>query len=133
ADRKLDLQVMQAHFDEAQVAADLKRIKTTQATDLLSRFYLGPREVAELTNGAPLNTDDNALIEFNAPRRVGTTEETVERNVKQLLEYAASPLQYLDGGSPFANAEADLLTEAALGAVKRNDEARAEQFAQYSL
>ncbi|HEY9231416.1 MAG TPA: fused MFS/spermidine synthase, partial [Blastocatellia bacterium] len=133
ADRKLDLQVMQAHFDEALVAADLKRIKTTQATDLLSRFYLGPREVAELTNGAPLNTDDNALIEFNAPRRVGTTEETVERNVKQLLARAVSPLAYLEGRSPLAASDAELLAQAALGAVKRDDHARAEQFVNYSL
>ncbi|HJQ24564.1 MAG TPA: fused MFS/spermidine synthase [Blastocatellia bacterium] len=132
-DRKLDLQVMQAHFDEAPVAADLKRIKTTQATDLLSRFYLGPQEVAELTSGAQLNTDNNALIEFNAPRRVGTTEETVERNVKQLLAHAVSPLAYLEGRSPNAAGDAELLSQAALGAVKRDDHARAEQFVNYSL
>ncbi|MFL6277791.1 MAG: fused MFS/spermidine synthase [Blastocatellia bacterium] len=132
-DRKLDLQVMQAHFNETQVAADLKRIKTTQATDLLSRFYLGPQEVADLTNGAQLNTDNNALIEFNAPRRVGTTEETVERNVKQLLAHAVSPLAYLEGRSPLAANNADLLAQTALGAVKRDDRARAEQFVNYSL
>ncbi|HKQ08207.1 MAG TPA: fused MFS/spermidine synthase [Blastocatellia bacterium] len=132
-DRKLDLQVMQAHFNEAPVAADLKRIKTTQATDLLSRFYLGPQEVADLTNGAQLNTDNNALIEFNAPRRVGTTEETVERNVKQLLAHAVSPLAYLEGRSPLAASDADLLAQTALGAVKRDDHARAEQFVNYSL
>ena len=133
SDRKLDLQTMQAHFDEPHVAADLKRIKTTQATDLLSRFYLGPREVAELTDGAQLNTDNNALIEFNAPRRVGTTEETVERNVKQLLAHAVSPLAYLEGRSSPAANDAELLAQTALGAVKREDHARAEQFVNYSL
>jgi spermidine synthase len=132
-DRKLDLSVIQSHFAEPQVAADLKRIQTTQPTDLLSRFYLGPQEVANLTNGARLNTDDNALIEFNAPRRVGTTEETVERNVKQLLAQAVSPLAYLEGKSGFAASDAELLTQAALGAVKRDDHARAEQFVNYSL
>jgi spermidine synthase len=132
-DRKLDLSVIQAHFDEPQVAADLKRIKTTHAGDLLSRFYLGPQEVANLTNGARLNTDDNALIEFNAPRRVGTTEETVERNVRQLLAQAVSPMAYLEGKSGFAASDAELLTDAALGAVKRDDQARAEQFVNYAL
>jgi spermidine synthase len=133
SDRKLDLQVIESHFNEPQVAADLKRIKTTQATDLLSRFYLGPQEVIHLTNGAGLNTDNNALIEFNAPRRVGTAEETVERNVKQLLAQAVSPLSYLEGKQPFAAGDAELLTQAALGAVKREDHARAEQFVNYSL
>jgi spermidine synthase len=132
-DRKLDMSIIQSHFDEPSIAADLKRIKTTQATDLLSRFYLGPQEVINLTNGAQLNTDNNALIEFNAPRRVGTTEETVERNVRQLLAQAVSPLAYLKGKSNFASSDAELLTQAALGAVKREDHARAEQFVNYSL
>jgi spermidine synthase len=132
-DHKLDLSVIQAHFDEPPIAADLKRIKTTQASDLLSRFYLGPQEVIKLTNGAQLNTDNNALIEFNAPRRVGTTEETVERNVRQLLAQAVSPLAYLEGKSNFAANDAELLTATALGAVKRDDQARAEQFVNYSL
>jgi spermidine synthase len=132
-ERRIDLSVLKSHFDDSKVEADLKRINSTRASDIVSRFYLGPAEVTTLSTGARLNTDDNALIEFNAPRRVGTAEETVARNLKQLLEYAASPVQYLEGTTAFASATADLLTEAALGAVKRNDEARAEQFARYSL
>jgi tetratricopeptide (TPR) repeat protein len=132
-DRRLDLSVLNSHFDDPRIAAELLRINTTSAGDLLSRFYIGPNEVTDLSTGAPLNTDDNALIEFNAPRRVGTAEETVERNVEQLLAYATSPLPYLDGQSSFARGEADLLVEAALGAVKRDDRPRAEQFISYSL
>ena len=132
-DRKLDMATIKSHFDDPKIAADLRRIKTTQASDLLSRFYLGPREVTNLTSGAKLNTDDNALIEFNAPRRVGTTEETVERNAKQLLAYAVSPLEYIDGKAGAAAGDAELLTEVALGAVKRDDQSRAEQFVNYSL
>ncbi len=133
SERRLNLSVLQSHFDDPKVGADLKRINTTRPGDIVSRFYLGPAEVTTLSAGAKLNTDDNALIEFNAPRRVGTTEETVARNLKQLLAYAASPVPYLDGGAAFPGAEAGLLTEAALGATKRSDEARAEQFARYSL
>lgn len=133
SERRLDLSVLNSHFDDEKIGADLKRISTTRASDILSRFYLGPAEVTSLSAGAKLNTDDNALIEFNAPRRVGTAEETVARNVKQLLEYAASPVPYLDGTTAFGSGRADLLTEAALGAVKRNDDARAEQFVRYSI
>jgi Tfp pilus assembly protein PilF len=93
----------------------------------------------------PLNTDDNALIEFNAPRHVGTSEETVEENRKQLLAHAASPLPYLDSIPAYASLvfsgsyrrssrkEADLLIEMALAAVKRDDTDRAHQFIGYSL
>jgi spermidine synthase len=131
--RRLDLAAIDSHFDRPSVAADLKRINTTLATDLLSRFYLGPAEVSALAGGARLNTDDNALIEFNAPRRVGTAEETVQLNLKQLLAYAASPVPYLDTGLDGPAGQGDVLVKAALGAIKRDDRARAEQFAGYSL
>src|SRR5712692_1838142 len=130
---RLDLSILKSHFDEPNVGGDLKRIGASRAADIISRFYLGPAEVTKMAAGARLNTDDNALIEFNAPRRVGTTEETVVRNVKQLLACAASPLDYLDGSKSLLHGEAELLTEAALGAVKRDDRDRAEQFVTYAL
>jgi spermidine synthase len=133
SERQLDMSIIKSHFDNPKIAADLKRINTTRPADIISRFYLGPEEVSDLSNGAPLNTDNNALIEFNAPRRVGTAEETVERNVKQLLAYATSPLRYLTGKSNTTASDADLLTESALGAVKRDDRDRAEQFINYSI
>jgi spermidine synthase len=132
-ERRLDLSVLRSHFDDPKIGADLKRIGAARASDIISRFYLGPAEVTNLSAGAKLNTDDNALIEFNAPRRVGTTEETIARNLKQLLAYAASPLSYLKKDATYKNDEIGLLTEAALGAVKRNDKERAEQFVNYSL
>jgi spermidine synthase len=131
SERRLNLSNLSAHLQDSRISADLKRVGTTRASDIISRFYLGPAEITSLSAGAKLNTDDNALIEFNAPRRVGTAEETVARNLKQLISYAASPLGYLDQGS--MNGSAQLLTEAALGAVKRNDIERAEQFVNYSL
>ncbi len=131
--RRLNLDAINSHFDYPRIAADLKRINTTLATDLLSRFYLGPDEVSALAVGAMLNTDDNALIEFNAPRRVGTAEETVQLNVNQLLAHAASPLPYVDAGLSGTRDESGLLVKAALGAMKRDDRARAEQFTRYSL
>ncbi len=133
SERRLDLSVLKSHFDDPKSGAELKRIGTSTAADIISRFYLGPAEVTSLSAGARLNTDDNALIEFNAPRRVGTAEETVARNLKQLLNYAASPLSYIDRGRSFSGSEADLLTQAALEAVRRNDKERAEQFVTYSL
>jgi len=131
SERRFNLSNLSARFQDPKISADLKRIGTARASDIVSRFYLGPAEITNLSSGAKLNTDDNALIEFNAPRRVGTAEETVARNLKQLIAYAASPLSYLDRSS--MSSPAQLLTEAALGAVKRNDTERAEQFVNYSL
>jgi spermidine synthase len=133
SNRKLDLSVLASHFSDPKVAADLKRVGTMRGSDVVSRFYLGPDEVTRLSAGSPINTDNNALIEFNAPRRVGTAEETVQRNVAQLLAHAASPVNYLEGAERTDRDDAQLLTEAALGAVKRGDRQRAEQLVGYSL
>ena len=132
-ERRLDLSILKSHLDDPRTGAELKRIGTWKPADIISRFYLGPAEVTNLAAGARLNTDDNALIEFNAPRRVGTADETVARNLKQLIAFAASPLSYIDLGKSFARNESDFLTEAALEAVRRNDRDRAEQFVSYSL
>lgn len=131
-ERRLDLSVLQAHLDDERTGAELKRIGITRPSELVARFYLGPTEVTNLAAGVRLNTDDNALIEFNAPRRVGTAEETVVRNLKQLLSYGASPLNYLVRGTGLRG-ESEFLTEAALDAIRRNDRERAEQFVSYSL
>lgn len=129
SERRLDLATISAHLNDAKIGADHKRINTTLPSDLVSRLYLGPEEVNEFARNSPLNTDDNALIEFNAPRRVGLDEETVQRNVTALLDHAAAPSRYIKGGSD----ESGFLLESALGAIKRNDTARAEQLVNYSL
>ncbi|HSE36356.1 MAG TPA: fused MFS/spermidine synthase, partial [Blastocatellia bacterium] len=133
SERRLDLSILKSNLENKRSGAELRRIGTSRASEIISRFYLGPAEVTRLSAGARLNTDDNALIEFNAPRRVGTAEETVARNLKQLLAYAASPMNYVDRGEGFTRSDAQLLTEAALEAVRRDDRARGEQFVTYSL
>jgi len=45
SERRVNLAVLQSHFDEPKVGADLKRINTTRPSDIVSRFYLGPAEV----------------------------------------------------------------------------------------
>src|SRR5262249_16045784 len=96
-ERKLDLNTINAHLPDNKINDELSRVRSDTAGDLISRLYFGNTEILQYSAGSKFNTDDNALIEFNAPRRVGSTEETVEQNVKQLLANAASPLPYLSG------------------------------------
>jgi spermidine synthase len=143
---KMNLPTIRAHLAEPKIAADLERIKTTTAADFVSRFYMGPGELLTLAAGAEINTDDNALIEFRAPRRVGIEEDTVNRNVRELLARAVSPLPYLSGDysddpprglfklqdPPDPAGPHDFLLDAALGAIKRDDLGRADQLVSYS-
>jgi spermidine synthase len=132
-ERRLDLTVIDSHLRDEKVAADLRRIDTSSVPDLLSRFYMGPKEVDLFCRGAEINTDDNALIEFSAPRRVGTAEETVLRNVDELLAHSSSPFVYTDGLGEDARHQSDFFIDCALASVKRGDQGRAERFVDYSL
>jgi spermidine synthase len=147
SDLRLNLNTVRSHLGEATVGADLRRIHITSAADIVSRMYMGPVELARMTQQSKLNTDDNALIEFNAPRRIGISDDTVSQNVSELLAYTSSPVPYLDGAVDAVPAVQNFLTivpvdkggppdfllDAAVAAIRRDDIRRAEQFVSYSL
>lgn len=64
----LDVQQLKQRLEWEAVRQDLARIHIASVTDFLAYFRLGPDEVHQLAQGTPLNTDDNALIEFAAPK-----------------------------------------------------------------
>ncbi len=65
---ELDLSHLRRNFANPKLAAELKRGGVTSAEDLVAYLLLTPEELPAFTAGAPLNTDDNALIEYAAPR-----------------------------------------------------------------
>jgi hypothetical protein len=75
------------------VAAELQLIEVEDAYDLLTYFQMERDTMEEFTLGAAMNTDDNMLIEFAAPRRL--YEETSSRNYRVLLNEARPALQAL--------------------------------------
>ena len=65
---RLDRVRLARNFDVPSVRAELGRAKVRAVEDLLANVLLTPEELPAFTAGAPINTDDNALIEFGAPR-----------------------------------------------------------------
>src|SRR6185436_2483394 len=63
-----DLEDMAHRMSRLDVSMDLRRVGVRNPEDLLTYFILGPREVERFTGDGMLNTDDNALIEFQAPK-----------------------------------------------------------------
>jgi spermidine synthase len=63
-----DLDDLSRRMSLLDVSVDLRRVDVKSPPDLLSYFILGTREVEAFTGAGPLNTDDNALIEFQAPK-----------------------------------------------------------------
>jgi len=65
---ELDVRKIARAFRDPVTAAEAKRAGFDSPHDVPAYLLLGPEEVRSFTAGARLNTDDNALIEFSAPR-----------------------------------------------------------------
>jgi spermidine synthase len=76
------------------VEQDLKRIDVSGLEDLMSRFIMGPAEVATLTRGGMINTDDNALIEFSTPKTLFA--ETEDLNTRILEPFRQPAGKYFE-------------------------------------
>ena len=64
----IDLIRLERRAAHPTLAAELTRASVPTVHDLVGMLVLAPDEVAAFTAGAPINTDDNALLEFGAPR-----------------------------------------------------------------
>ena len=67
------------------VGRDLHRIGINNVPDLLSLMIMSREKLLEFSTSAPLHTDDNSLLEFNAPKYVYKDERAVL--VRQLTPY----------------------------------------------
>ncbi len=85
---------VETRMAELSVRLDLERIEIRDVTDLLSSFRLGDQEVRRLVKNAPRNTDDNARVEFSAPKSLGL--ETIGDNTVMLRQYGGNLLDYFD-------------------------------------
>jgi spermidine synthase len=64
----LDIDLLERAFTNPVVRAEARRGGLNSAHDALAYLLLGPEELDSFTAAAPRNTDDNARIEFAAPR-----------------------------------------------------------------
>jgi len=66
--QSFDLDRLRARLAEKEVAADLGRIAIHDAGDLLGTFVAGTGALRRFAGEGPVNTDDNGLLEYAAPR-----------------------------------------------------------------
>lgn len=94
ASQRFDLASLERQFQELAVAMDLRRVQVRHPIDLLGLFRMGTPEVRRFVEGAGLNTDDNARVEFSSPLALG--RETLADNTALIHDLAADPLSYVD-------------------------------------
>ncbi len=64
----LDVHALSRAFGAETLRKELKRGGVESAEDIIAYLLLTPDEIPAFTAGSPLNTDDDAIIEFGAPR-----------------------------------------------------------------
>lgn len=72
----LDRAIIQRALDDPRLGAELARANIETPADFIGLFVVGYDELPKYIGKGPINTDDNAMIEFGAPR--------------DLLEYSVS-------------------------------------------
>lgn len=99
-DLRIDVTAVQRRMSALAVKGDLVRVQVESIYDLLGVFRIGTRELAAWFGNAPLHTDDNALIEFSAPKDL--YRDTQAQNSKALSEATQGLGAYLTniGDSP---------------------------------
>jgi spermidine synthase len=86
-----DLERLESRMSELNVRMDLGRVDIRSPIDMLGLYRLGPADVDRLVDGAPRNTDDNARVEFSAPKHFGFY--SVDENQARLGSYSGDPLE----------------------------------------
>lgn len=128
---RFELARLEQRMSELKVLMDLGRVGVRQPIDLLPLFWLGDAEIDALVQGAPRNTDDNARVEYSAPKAFAL--HTTSLNWDMLEEHVADPLAYIVP-PPEAEPEWSRVVVGLAGAwLRRGELAAAEDYAREAL
>ena len=86
---RLDGMTFRARLSQPAVRADFGRIEVRSVGQILEGLLLDLDDVARFAAGAPLNTDDNGLVEFGAPRSLYL--DSVGPNLERLAAAQRDP------------------------------------------
>jgi spermidine synthase len=93
-----DIPYMERVLREPRLKMSLKRVSMEEAGDLVALLRMGPPETRDFCAGAPLNTDDNGLIEFSAPLHLYDSDCYVS-NMMEIRNYQPDPAEDVNGGN----------------------------------
>ena len=126
---KLDWNALNQLFATPERSGDLTRGRLPDTGSTVGRVLFGTAEISALTAGAPLNTDDNGLLEFASLTDLYT--DTRSANTERLYESAVDARSYLTGAP--AGMETRTLLELANSSVVLHDYRRGLMYAQELL
>lgn len=129
--QRFDLEAIGARMREPDVRLDLARVGIREPMDLLPLFELGDEEVDRLVEGAPRNTDDNARVEYSAPKTFAL--DTTTMNLDMIEEASGEPLDYLRPEPTSAADRARFHLALAAAWLRRQEPFTAGEYAKFAL
>jgi len=96
----LDYRWLEKWLAVGPVAKEFGRIQIHGPADLAVRFIMGGEDVRRFVAGVGLNTDDNARVEFSAPKDLINYYRFDPKRIARHMEQAARPLRSLVRNAP---------------------------------
>jgi len=108
----VDYKVLTQRMHTEAIASDLKRIEIKTIPEYLGNLVMGRDGAMRFSRGAPIHTDDSALLEFSAPRAL-TREVYHWALVEAIEQYREADLSFLVASEQDAEALAAARDQAA--------------------
>jgi spermidine synthase len=89
------------------IGQDLKRIGIHSVRDLFSLMIMSRDQILRFSGEAPIHTDDNSLLEFNAPKYIYKDDRDVL--VRQLTPYIKADPSFIKVGTTSADERSSIL------------------------
>jgi len=86
----IDYEMLKNRLSDERLRADLRKMNIRDLPAFINKLIITQEAITEYTKGAPLHTDDNALLEYSAPLALLEKGSTVL--LKELYQYRPNPV-----------------------------------------
>jgi spermidine synthase len=83
---KLDFQAIEKKLSDPQIKSDLAAVNINSAYDLLDCLVLDPQGIRQISQEAPLNSDDHPILEFSR-RAIRSRDMCAAQNLARMLTH----------------------------------------------
>ena len=92
-DLNVDVEMLVDRLNDEELRADLGRMNIRDMTAFMNKLVITEDAIAEYTQGAPLHTDDNARLEYSAPKALLQARST--QLLEELYRFRSKPVDML--------------------------------------
>jgi spermidine synthase len=92
-DLNIDYQMLLDRLGDERMRTELGKMNIRDLASFINKLVITEDAIAEYIKGAPLHTDDNALLEYSAPKALIQTRST--QLLDELYQYRSKPVDML--------------------------------------